>query len=115
MPPVTDDNREYSENEWPNGWKNIDPFESYRSIFNGDLQPTANPELIFTRGKNTRDEGKVDPEKVMTEDVQVMVQHQMPFQMGGYNCHGITLKQCDAYYIEMAINQNFPCRVIWRD
>ena len=90
---------QYSENEWPNGWKNIDPFESYRSIFNGDLQPTANPELIFTRGKNTRDEGKVDPEKVMTEDVQVMVQHQMPFQMGGYNCHGITLKQCDAYYM----------------
>lgn len=99
MPPITDDNREYSENEWPNGWKNIDPFESYRSIFNGDLQPTANPELIFTRGVNTRKEGEVDPEKVMTEDVQVMVQHQMPFQMGGYNCHGITLKQCDAYYM----------------
>lgn len=97
MPPVTDENREYSENEWPNGWKNIDPFESYRSIFNGDLQPKANPELIFTRGVNTRKEGDING--FMTEDVQVMVQHQMPFQMGGYNCHGITLKQCDAYYM----------------
>lgn len=97
MPPVTNENREYSENEWPNGWKNIDPFESYRSIFNGDLQPKANPELIFTRGVNTRKEGDIND--MGLEDVQVMVQHQMPFQMGGYNCHGITLKQCDAYYI----------------
>ena len=97
MPPVTDENREYSENEWPNGWKNIDPFESYRSIFNGDLQPKANPELIFTRGVNTRKEGEISD--MGLEDIQVMVQHQMPFQMGGYNCHGITLKQCDAYYM----------------
>lgn len=97
MPPVTDENREYSENEWPNGWKNIDPFESYRSIFNGDLQPKSNPELIFTRGVNTRKEGDING--FMTEDVEVMVQHQMPFQMGGYNCHGMTLKQCDAYYM----------------
>jgi hypothetical protein len=97
MPPVTNENREYSENEWPNGWKNIDPFESYRSIFNGDLQPKANPELIFTRGVNTRKEGDIND--MGLEDVQVMVQHQMPFQMGGYNCHGITLKQCDAYYM----------------
>ena len=97
MPPVTNKNREYSENEWPNGWKNIDPFESYRSIFNGDLQPKANPELIFTRGVNTRKEGDIND--MGLEDVQVMVQHQMPFQMGGYNCHGITLKQCDAYYM----------------
>lgn len=97
MPPVTDENREYSENEWPNGWKNIDPFESYRSIFNGDVQPKANSELIFTRGVNTRKEGDIDG--FMTEDVETMVMHQMPFQMGGYNCHGITLKQCDAYYM----------------
>ena len=97
MPPVTNENREYSENEWPNGWKNIDPFESYRSIFNGDLQPKANPELILTRGVNTRKEGDIND--MGLEDVQVMVQHQMPFQMGGYNCHGITLKQCDAYYM----------------
>jgi hypothetical protein len=90
MPPVTEKTEKYAESDWPDGWKNIDPFESYRSLFNGDLQATANPELIFTRGVNTRKKG---------EDVQTMVDHQMPYQMGGYNCHGITLKQCDAYYM----------------
>lgn len=89
LPPITDENREYSTHDWPEGWQNIDPFESYRSLFNGDLIASNNPELIFTRGVNTRKGG---------EDIEVMVQHQMPFQMKGYNCHGITLKQCDAYY-----------------
>lgn len=37
----------FSEKEWPNGWKNIDPFESYRSIFNGQLAAENNPELIL--------------------------------------------------------------------
>lgn len=89
MPPVTEENKEYSTHDWPEGWQNIDPFESYRSLFNGDLIASNNPELIFTRGVNTRKSG---------EDIEVMVQHQMPFQMKGYNTHGMTLKQCDAYY-----------------
>ena len=89
MPPITEENKEYSTNDWPEGWQNIDPFESYRSLFNGDLTASNNQELIFTRGANTRNGG---------EDIEVMVQHQMPFQMKGYNTHGMTLKQCDAYY-----------------
>ncbi len=89
LPPVTEENKEFSTHDWPEGWQNIDPFESYRSLFNGDLAASNNPELIFTRGVNTRRGG---------EDIEVMVQHQMPFQMKGYNCHGMTLKQCDAYY-----------------
>lgn len=89
MPPVTEENKEYSTHDWPEGWQNIDPFESYRSLFNGDLAASNNPELIFTRGTNIGKSG---------EDIQVMVQHQMPFQMQGYNTHGMTLKQCDAYY-----------------
>lgn len=28
--------------------ENIDPFESYRSLFNGSVAANANPELIFT-------------------------------------------------------------------
>lgn len=95
LPPVTDENREYSTHDWPEGWQNIDPFESYRSLFNGDLRASDNPELIFTRGVNTRNGG---------EDIEVMVKHQMPFQMGGYNCHGMTLKQCDAYYTNTGEN-----------
>lgn len=82
-------NEEFSDKDWPKGWANIDPFQSYRSLFNGEVQLSSNPELIFTRGQNVDNEG-----------VNTMVQHQMPSQVGGYNCHGMTLKQCDAYYTE---------------
>ena len=43
---------EYSNKPFPEGWSNIDPFESYRSLFNGDIYAAENPELIFTRGTN---------------------------------------------------------------
>lgn len=79
----------YSEKEWPDGWKDIDPLESYRSLFNGDLYVSENPELIFTRGDN-----QLNDEYGITS----MSRHQMPVnQGGGWNCHGITGKQCDAY------------------
>lgn len=86
IPPHND---EFSDKDWPDGWSNIDPFQSYRSLFNGEAQLSSNNELIFTRGQNLGD-----------ESVQSMVTHQMPSQVGGYNCHGMTLKQCDAYYTE---------------
>ena len=48
-----------------------------------------NPELIFSRGDN-----QLDPEY----GIQSMSRHQIPVSKGGgYNCHGITGKQCDAY------------------
>jgi hypothetical protein len=79
----------YSENNWPDGWKDIDPMESYRSLFNGDLYVAENPELIFSRGDN-----QLNDEYGITS----MSRHQMPVnQGGGWNCHGITGKQCDAY------------------
>lgn len=80
-------NEEFSNKDWPNGWQNIDPFESYRAIFNGSTGAFDNPELIFTRGKNQTDQG-----------IDVMVLHQLPRDAGGRNTHGMTLKQCDAYY-----------------
>ena len=79
----------YSENTWPNGWSDIDPMESYRSLFNGDLYVAENPELIFSRGDN-----QLNDEWGITS----MSRHQIPVnQGGGWNCHGITGKQCDAY------------------
>ena len=82
-------NAEFSEQDWPNGWKNIDPFESYRSLFNGSVAANANPELIFTRVGNQGG-----------ENIRVMVIHQIPRNTGGgYNSHGMTQKQCDAYYM----------------
>ncbi|MDR1502998.1 MAG: RagB/SusD family nutrient uptake outer membrane protein [Prevotella sp.] len=75
--------------DWPNGYKNIDPFESYRALFNGDVLAHENPELIFTRGQNGSG-----------EDVSTLVLHQLPRLYGkGYSSHGMTQKQCDAYYM----------------
>ena len=79
---------DFSTATWPNGWKDIDPFESYRSLFNGTMIASDNPELIFTRGQNQS-----------TEGIDVMVQHQLPRLANGWNTHGLTQKQCDAYYM----------------
>ena len=79
----------YSEKNFPEGWADIDPLDSYRALFNGDLYVVDNPELIFSRGDNQlHDE----------YGIQSMSRHQMPVnQGGGWNCHGITGKQADAY------------------
>lgn len=72
------------------GWSDIDPLDSYRAVFNGDLYVAESPELIFSRGDN----------QVSADEfgIVAMSRHQMPqTQVGGYNCHGITGKQCDAY------------------
>jgi hypothetical protein len=39
---------EYSNKPFPEGWSNIDPFESYRSLFNGDIYAAENPEPMVT-------------------------------------------------------------------
>lgn len=83
------DDGNFSEKPWPNGYQDIDPFESYRSVFNGTVQAYENPELIFTRGKNQGNEG-----------INLMVLHQLPRVYAyGYGSHGMTQKQCDAYYM----------------
>ena len=84
-PPADGD---FSEHNWPEGWKDIDPYASYRELFNGTVSATDNPELIFTRGQNQSSEG-----------IDVMVVHQLPRVANGWNTHGITQKQCDAYYM----------------
>jgi hypothetical protein len=87
MPPSDGD---FSTKNWPEGWRNIDPFESYRSVFNGTLDGMSNPELIFTRGNNT---------SLDQEQVSAMVIHQLPRIANGWNTHGLTQKQVDAYYM----------------
>lgn len=79
----------YSNKKFPDGWANIDPFESYRAVFNGDVLVSQNPELIFTRGTNQKDNNGNRQE--------TLVSHQLPASCGGFNCHGLTMKQCDAY------------------
>lgn len=89
------EDHDFSTKNWPDGWMDIDPFESYRSLFNGAINASDNPELIFTRGQNQS-----------TEGINVMVIHQLPRVANGWNTHGITQKQCDAYY--MADGEDVP-------
>ena len=85
--PPADNN--FSNSAWPSGWSDIDPYESYRALFNGTVPAYQNPELIFTRGQNQGGEG-----------INVLVVHQLPRLEGkGYNSHGMTQKQVDAYYM----------------
>lgn len=85
---------QFSDQSWPNGWKNIDPFQSYREMFDGSILVSQNEELIFTRGSNQS-----------RESVDIMVVHQLPRNgAGGYGSQGMTMKQCDAYYMNDGTN-----------
>jgi hypothetical protein len=86
LPPYNDG--DFSQKNWPEGYADIDPFESYRSVFNGELSATENPELIFTRGQNQENHGLYN-----------MVVSQLPLKAKGNNQTCMTQKQCDAYYM----------------
>ena len=77
--------RPFNNGEGNCGWADIDPCESYRQLFDGTRSASANPELIFSRGYGN--------------EMDNLSQHQMPRSLGGWNCHGLTLKMCDAYYM----------------
>lgn len=85
----------YSEKDFPYGWRDIDPFESYRQLFNGAVTAEGNPELIFSRVQN-------QPQ----ENIAELVRHSMPRSLEGWNTHGITQKHCDAY--AMNDGREFP-------
>ncbi len=82
-------NSPFATQSWPEGWANIDPLRSYRSVFDGSIIPATNSELIFTRG---------------TTSIDMMVLHQMPKSDAGWNCHGLTQKMVDAYYMNDGSN-----------
>jgi starch-binding outer membrane protein, SusD/RagB family len=83
----------YSNSSFPLGWKDIDPFQSYSQLFNGALGYTANPEIIFSRVTEQGSEG-----------IDMMVLHQMPYSLKGWNTHGMTQKHVDAYYMNDGAN-----------
>lgn len=85
-PPFDD---QFSYDNWPDGWADIDPFESYRCLFDGTVPLTENPENIFTYGQNQSNDNIVE-----------MVLRQLPYhEPNGYSENGMTLKQMDAYYM----------------
>ena len=71
---------------FPDGAGNIDPFESYRQCFNGDIPITRHPEMVFFLQN-------------YGSDIVDLVWHAFPLSHRGFNNIGVTLKQVDAYYM----------------
>ena len=91
--------RPFNGGEGECGWADIDPCESYRTLFDGSIPAYSNLELIFSRGYGN--------------EMDNLSQHQMPQSQGGWNCHGLTLKMYDAYY--MANGEDFYRYKLERD
>lgn len=71
--------------DFPNGAGNIDPFESYAQLFNGETPVTLNNEFIFMR----LERGFID----------TFIDKIIPYSHKGINNISATLKQVDAYYM----------------
>lgn len=83
---------DFSEKNWPEGYADIDPYLSYRDFFNG-VADLNNSEIIFSRGYNTESNAS------RHESIDGLVTHEMPAELYGWNCHGLTQKMVDAYYM----------------
>ena len=81
-PPV---HPEYSTKDYPDGWANIDPLLSYKSIFDGSVQGSKNPELIFTRTSDG------------TGTINDWMYQALPRTISGNNRLCVTQKQVNAY------------------
>ncbi len=86
------DDGDFSTKGWPEGYADIDPYISYRDLFNG-VVGLDNPEIIFSRGYNTSNDG------ARHRSIDGFVTHAMPNSLFGFNCHGLTQKMVDAYYM----------------
>lgn len=87
------DDGNFSTKGWPEGYADIDPMQSYRQIFDGDVNPDENYELIFSRVSNMA-VGDND------NGIGALVLHEIPTQRGGWNTHGMTQKMVDTYYMK---------------
>ena len=84
-----DQDNDFATKNWPNGYANIDPYLSYRNLFNGEIGLSGNTEIIFSRGYN------------LGNGIKAFVSHQMPISpCKGWNCHAMTQKMVDAYYMK---------------
>ena len=81
-PPV---HPEYSTTDYPDGWANIDPLLSYKSNFDGSVQGSKNPELIFTRTSDG------------TGTINDWMYQALPRTISGNNRLCVTQKQVNAY------------------
>ncbi|WP_255412430.1 RagB/SusD family nutrient uptake outer membrane protein [Dysgonomonas sp. Marseille-P4361] len=76
---------EYSNKPFPEGWQDIDPYASYKYLFDGNAYPSKHKEIIFHR-----------PNRANLNDLTI---YSMPYSLGGDNTIAVTQKQVDAYYL----------------
>ena len=81
---------EYSHLDFPNGWQNVDPYSSYKYIFDGTIRGSKNPELIFTRTGVYSGYGIQERWNKKS----------MPRTSGGDNRLAVTQKMVDTYYMD---------------
>lgn len=81
-------NEKYSDKNFPDGWADVDPYLSYKSIFDGTIIGSKNPELIFTRTSRGGDQ------------INYWVSNCMPRTLSGSNLIGVSQKLVDAYYMD---------------
>lgn len=72
--------------DFPDGAGSIDPYESYRQAFNGEVPLNRNKELIFIRQK-------------YENSINWIVWHAFPLSHRGFNHIAVTHKQVNAYYM----------------
>ncbi|MCM1111045.1 MAG: RagB/SusD family nutrient uptake outer membrane protein [Clostridium sp.] len=87
------DDGDFSGQNWPEGWADIDPYLSYRDLFTGEVG-LENTEIIFSRGYNMTGH----------QGIEGFVVHNLPTTLNGFNCHGLTQKMVDAYYMNDGTN-----------
>lgn len=76
----------YSNADFPDGWANVDPYQSYKANFDGTILGSKNRELIFTRTSASGNINTIEKEG-------------MPKTLGGSNQLFVSLKQVDTYYM----------------
>lgn len=81
-PPYND---EYSNKTYPDGWADVDPLLSYKSIFDGTILGSKNRELIYTRTRNGH------------TCIDNWNEQLMPKTLSGKNRLAVTLKMVNAY------------------
>lgn len=73
----------YSDSDFPQGWADIDPYQSYAQLFNGAVHLGQLNELIWANDNNN--------------NVDELVYHSIPRYEKGWNTIAVTQKQVDAY------------------
>ena len=73
----------YSDANFPQGWADIDPYQSYTQLFDGNKRLGQISEMIWANDNNN--------------NIYELIEHSLPRYVKAWNCIAVTQKQVDAY------------------